>query len=169
MKVFTIGLLCVAAILHGSCAHRSVLVDEAGQPISTSEVQKHRKHSHTLLYAAGGGALSLGASFFVGSLVDRRVDDSNHSMLWIVTGMGTAVGTFLFLRQGRTRDFNAAVEQVKEERRSQANAQISEEEKRQSAVSEDIRRLQEERRKQDEERQRLLEEIRKKQKPANTP
>lgn len=169
MKISSISLLCIAAVLHSGCAHRSLLIDEAGQPISTSEVQKHRKNHRALLYTVGGGALSFGASFFIGSLADRRSDDGDHSALWIVTGAGTAMGTFIFFQHGRTRDFNAAVELVKEDRRSRVNAQLSEEEKRQSAISSEISKLQEERRKQEEERQRLLEEIRKKQNPSDTP
>lgn len=169
MRVSAVGLLCLAAILHAGCAHRSPLVDEAGQPIPASEVQKYRQRSRAVLYTVGGGALSLGASFFFGSLIDRRMGEGNHTALWLVTATGTALGAFIFHQHGRTRDFNAAVEQVTEERRSRASAQISEEEKRQSAISEDIRRLEEERRRQEEERQRLLEEIHKKQKPNETP
>jgi hypothetical protein len=160
-KSFFIGFL-VTVFWFTGCASRLPMVDEVGKPVSKEEVKQRRAQKNFWLYTIGGGALSFGASFFAGALIDRNSND--HTMLWVITGAGTALGTALFAHNGSVRDFNTAVEAVKDSRKETANQGIVEEQKRQEQIAAEKKKLEEERNKQEAERQRLMEEIRKKQK-----
>jgi hypothetical protein len=161
-KSFIIGL-CVSALLVNGCASRLPMVDEAGKPVTKAEIERQRSNKNFWLFTIGGGALSFGASFFAGALIDRNAGGDDHNALWIVTGIGTVVGTALFAHNGRVRDFNLAVEEVKESRKEGAGQQIVEEQKRQQELASEKKRLESERKKQEAERERLMQEIRKKQ------
>ena len=161
-KSFIIGL-CVYALLVNGCASRLPMVDEAGKPVTKAEIEQRRSNKNFWLFTIGGGALSFGASFFAGALVDRNASDDDHKALWIVTGVGTVIGTALFAHSGRVRDFNLAVEEVKETRKEGAGQLIVEEQKRQKKLASEKKKLEDERKKQEAERERLMQEISKKQ------
>jgi hypothetical protein len=161
-KLFFIGF-CISALLYTGCASRLPMVDEMGKPVAKTEIDQKRSTKNFWLFTIGGGALSFGASFFAGSLVDRSGNSDNHTALWIVTGTGTLLGTALFAHTGSVRDFNLALEAVKESRKEMVNQRIVEEQKRQEELATEKRRLEEERQHQEAERQKLLDEIRKKQ------
>ncbi|MDZ7291065.1 MAG: hypothetical protein ONB44_15115 [candidate division KSB1 bacterium] len=164
-KSFFIGI-CVFALLSTSCASRLPMIDEVGKPVTEEEIKQHRSNKNFWLFTIGGGALSFGASFFAGALIDRNSQSTDHTKLWLITGTGTVVGTALFIHNGRVRDFNAAVEAVKDSRKETASQSILQEQKRQGELAEEKKKLEEERKRQEAERKRLLEEIRKKQKNA---
>jgi hypothetical protein len=161
-KSFFIGV-CILSLLTTGCASRLSMIDEMGKPVAKEEIEQRRSNKNFVLFAIGGGALSFGASFFVGSLVDRSSDSENHAALWTITGTGTILGTALFAHNGRVRDFNVAVETVKDSRKETASQRISEEQKRQAQLAEEKKKLEGERQKQEAEREKLLQEIRKKQ------
>ncbi len=165
-KSFFIGF-CVAVLLFTGCASRLPMVDEVGKPVTEDEVKQRRTSKNFWLYTIGGGALSFGASFFVGALIDRNTSSDDQTTLWIVTGAGTALGTALFAHNGSVRDFNIALEAVKDSRKEMASQGIVEEQKRQEQLAEEKKKLEEERKRQEAERERLMEEIRKKQKNAS--
>jgi hypothetical protein len=162
-KLFFIGF-CIAVLLSTGCASRLPMMDEVGKPITQEEIKQKRTNKNLWLYTIGGGALSFGVSFFAGALIDRNVGDDDHTALRIITGAGTVLGTALFAHNGSVRDFNLAVEAVKDSRKEMANQGIQEEQKRQEQLGEEKKKLDEVRKKQETERERLLEEIRKKQK-----
>jgi hypothetical protein len=159
-----LSVFLVAVFLSAGCASHLPMVDEVGKPVTKEEVKQRRTQKNFWLYTIGGGALSFGASFFAGALVDRSGNSDNHTTLWIITGAGTALGTALFAHNGGVRDFNIAVEAVKDSRKETANQEIVEEQKRQEQIAAEKQKLDDERKKQETERERLMEEIRKKQK-----
>jgi len=167
-KSFFVGL-CIFALLNTGCASRLPLMDEVGKPINKEDVQQKRSNKNFFLFTVGGGALSFGASFFAGAMVDRSASGEDHSTLWIITGAGTVLGTALFANNGRVRDYNLAVEAVKDSRKESANTGIVQEQKKQESLADEKQRLEEERKKQEAERERLMEEIRKKQKEQKKP
>jgi hypothetical protein len=162
-KSFFSGFL-VAVFLCTGCASRLPMVDEVGKPVTKEEIKQRSTHKNFWLYTIGGGALSFGASFFAGALVDRNGSGDEHTTLWIITGAGTALGTALFAHNGSVRDFNIALEAVKDSRKETANQGIVDEQKRQEQIAAEKKKLEDERKKQEAERERLMEEIRKKQK-----
>jgi hypothetical protein len=162
-KAFLSGFL-VTVFLSAGCASRLPMVDEVGKPVTKEEIKQRRTQKNFWLYTIGGGALSFGASFFAGALVDRNSSSDDHMALWIITGAGTVLGTALFAHNGGVRDFNVAVEAAKDARKETANQHIVEEQKRQEQIAAEKKKLDEERKKQEAERERLMEAIRKKQK-----
>jgi hypothetical protein len=161
-KSFFIGF-CVFALLTAGCASRLPMLDEAGKPVTREEIDQKRTNKNFWLFTVGGGALSFGASFFAGALLDRNAKGDDHTKLWVITGAGSVLGTVLFAHSGRVRDFNVAVEAVKDSRKESASGEIVQEQEKQKQLEEEKKKLEAERRKQDAERERLMEEIRKKQ------
>jgi len=152
----------VFALLTTGCASRLPMIDEVGKPLTKDEINQKRTSKNFLLFTVGGGALSFGASFFAGALIDRDAN-SDHTKLWAITGAGTVLGTVLFAHNGRVRDFNVAVESVKDSRKESASGDITQEQAKQKQIAEEKQKLEDERKKQETERERLMEEIRKKQ------
>lgn len=161
-KSFFIGI-CIFALLSTGCASRLPMMDEVGKPLTQEEVNQKRSNKNFLLFTVGGGALSFGASFFAGALLDRNANGDDHTKLWAITGAGTVLGTVLFAHNGRVRDYNLAVEAVKDSRKESASSDIVQEQERQKQLAEEKQKLEDERKKQEAERERLMEEIRKKQ------
>jgi len=161
LAVFTCILF---ALWLNNCASRALLKDEAGKPISKSEVDAVKNHQNLLLFAIGGGALSFGASFFIGSMADRKYGTENNNALWAITGIGTAAGLAYFAHQGNVRDYNVAVEKVKEKRRKAATTRLTREKQHRRQIEMEKQRLLKERQRQEAEKQKILESLKKKQK-----
>jgi hypothetical protein len=160
-KSFFIGF-CISAFLFTGCASRLPMLDEAGKPLTKEEINQKRTSKNFWLFTVGGGALSFGASFFAGAIIDRDAS-SDHKKLWAITGAGSVIGTVLFAHNGRVRDYNLAVEAVKDSRKESASSDITQEQEKQKQLAEEKKKLEDERKKQEAERERLMEEIRKKQ------
>lgn len=160
LAVFT----CILFVLGlNNCASRALLKDEAGKPITKAEVDAEKNHQNLFLFALGGGALSFGASFFIGSMADRKYGETDNTALWAVTGIGTAAGLVYFAYQGNIRDYNVAVEKVKEKRRKEAAARLSQEKQRRRRIELEKQRLLKERQRQEAEKQKIIESLKKKQ------
>lgn len=151
------------------CASRLPLRDQAGNPIQKEEVEAKRTSKNFALYTIAGGALSFGASFFLGSLLDRSFDKSNksNSALWITAGLGTAIGTILFAHGGRVRDHNLAVLAVQSDRKTDKADQLAAEQQRRRKIEEEKKRLMRKRLEQEKERKRLLEQLKATKKKKN--
>lgn len=145
------------------CAGRMPVYDEAGKAISEREIEAVRTNKNFAFYAAAGGALSFGLSFFAGTLITRAVDKSQNSPeLWATTGVGTVLGTVLFAQHGKSRDRSNAIEVVKEKRKDKAAQQLTVEKARQDQVEHKLKDLKSLRAKQEAEKARLEEELKKK-------
>ena len=163
-KQLLIVFLALSFINLNSCANRALLKDDTGKPITKQEVESRKSNKNFILFAIGGGALSFGASFFVGSLLDRGTDNSNQSVLWITTGIGTVAGLAYFAHHGRVRDFNLAVEQIKDDRVKGVAAELDKERLRRESIQKEKDRLLKERQQQEAERKKLLEALKKQKK-----
>ena len=165
----SIIIIGIFSVLHSGCASRTALIDEKGQPIKQSEVDKVKTNNNAFLHALGGGALSFGASFFAGSMINRGIsdDDGSQTPLWVITGLGTAVGTALFAQTGRVHDHNQAVETVKEMRQFQIKKKITNEKSKQTVATSKRKEFEKARQRQEREKEELLRRIREKQSQGN--
>lgn len=161
--------LCAVTLSHSACASRMALVDEKNQPITKEEVAAKKTSKNFMLYTVGGGALSFGASFFVGSMVHRSTNSDDRTVLWAITGAGTVIGTALFAHSGKVRDYNHAVEAVKDSRQEGIQENIAKEKQKQDTLADERKKLDDERKKQEAEREELLKQIRAKQSKEKNP
>jgi hypothetical protein len=157
-----ISLLFVFVLYISGCASRLPLRDGTGQPIPAKAVEARKSNSNFILYTIGGGALSFGASFFLGSLVDRAADNEDNTGLWVTAGAGTAIGIVYFAHAGKVRDHNLAVVAAREEREANVSQQLVNEKERRTKIENEKARLLEEREKQEAERKKILEKLKKK-------
>ncbi len=157
-------IVILASFIFQGCASRLPLRDSAGRPIKPSEVEAKKTNTNLILFTLGGGALSFGASFFIGSLIDRGVEGDSHSALWLTTGVGTALGILYFAQQGRVRDYNIAVVKVDADHKIDMKESITITRKRREEIEREKERLRRAREAQEAERRRLLEELAKKKK-----
>lgn len=140
--------------------------DALGKIISPWEIEQRTERKNTYLYTVGGMGLSFGLSFFIGSLINRGMDDVDQgkTAMWITTGVGTAIGTFLFAKVGAKKDRAVAIDKIRKERYELAKKKAEEERLKRKKIVDEIERLRQERKKQDEELKRLMEEKKKKKK-----
>ncbi len=140
------------------------IYDDFGNGISESEINNRKSIGNTLVYGLGGGLLSFGTSFFIGSLISQQTEHGSTALL-LTTGVGGTLGTVLFTRAGSMRDRKIAIDKIKDERRA---VQITIKKEKQEKSSEEIEKmLLEEKAKQDtlrKERERLLKELEKERK-----
>jgi len=133
------------------------VVDEFGRGITEEEIRSVQTGRRAAVYGIGGGALSLGFSFFAGSLIGHASPDGG-TILAGTAVLGTALGSALFLRAGHRRDRQAAIEAIRIKRR---NVEIPSDPS--SGGERDLRtRIEAERRKREEarrQREELLREI----------
>ncbi|MFQ5770103.1 MAG: hypothetical protein ACE5HX_06180 [bacterium] len=157
--------VCVIAVLLTGCVKRIPVYDEAGKPISEKEIKQYQKNNKFLLYTFAGGALSFGTGFFLGTLLDRGIDDArNNVALWGTTAGGTLIGTVIFARQGKLKDRNDAIETIKENRKNAATKLLTEQKSKRQQINEKLKELEKVRAKQEAEKNKLKAEIKKKKK-----
>lgn len=99
-------------------AIRSVLrkppvYDDYDRGISEEEIHAVKKGKNRLIYTLGGGALSFGVSFFIGSAIQ-----GSGTTLALTTGLGGSLGTLFFLSSGNVKDRHVAIEKIRKKRRS---------------------------------------------------
>lgn len=131
--------------------------DEFGRGISEEEIRSVQTGRRAAVYGVGGGSLSLGFSFFAGSLLGHS-SANGGAVLAATAALGTGLGTAFFLKAGRQKDRQAAIETIRLRRRNAATRPDSP-----APGPEEIRnRIEEERRMREEarrQREELLREI----------
>ena len=161
-QLLGISTLFIYVLFISGCASRLPLRDDSGEPIPPKAVQAKKSNSNLVLYTLGGGALSFGASFFLGSVVDRATNNETNTALWVTAGIGTAIGIAYFAHAGKTRDHNLAVLAAREDRKTNIAQKLTTEKERQQKIEQEKRRLLLEREKQEAERKKILEKLKKK-------
>ncbi len=146
---------------------KNYIEDADRRVISEWDIQERKTNNNLMLYTFGGGGLSFGASFFIGTLLRRGIEDEEdikkgENVMWGTTIVGTAVGTYLFSRAGAKRDRFSAIEKVREERSELARQQIEQERLKRKQVQEELEKLKAEQEKQKEEIRELQEKAKKK-------
>ena len=141
---------------------RSPVYDDFGKGISEVEIKSVQQNRNAMVYGIGGGALCLGASFFLSSLIAHNMEEGG-TIVMASTLIGGGIGTLLFVNGGKAKDRQEAVDKIAEKRR------ITEYQKKQAkqkkASSEDIDKLIEKEKKEQEdlreEREELLRKLQK--------
>lgn len=130
-----------------SIKRKPPVMDDFGNGISEEEIESVKTNKNTLIYGIGGGALSLGFSFFAGSLATQD-SSGDGSILGATTLVGGGLGTYLFIRAGQAKDRREAIEVIRDERRSIELKRFEEEA---AETTNDIERLMDEEKKRQEE------------------
>jgi hypothetical protein len=149
-----------------SISGRDFVHDGTGEIISEWEIEENRENKNLLLYTIGGVGLSFGASFFIGSLINRNADDADEGkrLMWGTTIVGTATGTYLFAKAGRKRDRLLAIEELREQRFKLAKERYDSQKIKSDSIRKELEKEKAERAKQQEELKRLKEKAQKKKK-----
>ncbi len=137
-----------------SIKRKPPVMDDFGNGISEDEIESARTNKNTLIYGIGGGALSLGFSFFAGSLATQD-SSGNGSILGATTLIGGGLGTYLFIRAGKAKDRQEAIDAIRDERRSIELKRIENE----ADTTDDMERLIEEEKQRQEELRKEREDI----------
>ncbi len=160
MKLHLVVTAAAVGCLLTGCVKRIPAYDEARRPISEEEIARHKTHRYLTLYAAAGTAVSFGAGFVIGTLIDRSEgDERNTAALWGPAVGAAVIGGIVFGIQGHARDYNEAVETVRELRKKEASQEISKLRARRQQLEEEKRRLEAARRKQEAEKKALEEKL----------
>jgi len=146
-----------------SIARKPPVYDDFRQGISEEEIQSARSKRNALIFGFGGGAMSLGAGFFAGSMLSQSMTESGGTVLAGTTLGSGIIGTILFVKAGKAKDRREAVEIIREARSIRhANDDSEPRDRHENEESLDAeQRRSEELRKQREELLRQLEESRK--------
>lgn len=86
--------------------------DDFGRGVSEEEIESVQTNRNAQIYGIGGGVLSLGTSFFIGSLIGE-----SGNTVALCAGLGGTLGTYLFIRAGISKDRRDAVYRICEERK----------------------------------------------------
>jgi hypothetical protein len=137
--------------------------DDFGRGISEDEIESVKTNRNTFIYGVGGGILSFGVSFFIGSAVAQDTAGGG-SALAATTLAGGGIGTYLFVKAGQAKDRKEAIQKVRDRRRS---AEL-EKEQEEDQTPEDLRkRLENEKKRQEDlrkQREELLKQLGEKEK-----
>jgi hypothetical protein len=146
-----------------SIRRKKPVLDDFGKGISEDEIGQRKTGKNTTLYGIGGGMLSFGISFFVGSMIGNSANQG-ASVMASTSACGTVLGTAWFLHAGKNKDRKTAIQLIKTERKS---AEITPPDQTQS---ENVRRmLEDERKKQEDLRKEREELLRQLQQPPGNP
>ena len=137
--------------------------DDFGRGISEDEIASVKTNRNAFIYGIGGGVLSFGASFFLGSMVAQDTTGGG-STLAATTLAGGGIGTYFFVKAGRAKDRKDAIQKIRNRRRSTE----LEKEQVDDQTPEDLRkRLEEEKKRQEDlrkQREDLLKQLGEKEK-----
>ena len=133
--------------------HKTYVHDDQNKIISEWEIDGKKGNNNLLLYSIGGGGVSFGASFFLGSLLNRRFEDvdQGRTAMWTTAAVGTILGTTLFAKSGAKHDRNIAIDKIREQRIELAKKQAEQERLKRKKLHEELKKMKAERKKQDEE------------------
>ena len=88
--------------------------DEFEKGISEPEITSVQTSKNTMIYGIGGGVLSFGVSFFMGSLLGE-----SGNVVALTTGVGGVLGTSLFIMAGKNKDRQDAITEIRKIRKSE--------------------------------------------------
>jgi hypothetical protein len=160
-KERTTRIIAKSSIL--SAKRKSPVYDDFGNGISEEEIRSVQSNKNSLIYGIGGGFLSTGVSFFLGSLASKDAS-SGGTILAATTVAGGGLGTAIFVHAGKAKDRRVAIEKIREKRRSMDIRKTTDKKKSPSTLQ---KQLEEEKKKQEElrkQREKLLKELQKKKK-----
>lgn len=100
-----------------SLSRKPPVYDDFGKGISEEEIRLHTSKRNTTIYGIGGGLLSFGISFFIGSLIGQSVDEGSR-IFAMTTVSGTGLGTWLFVHAGKKKDRNEAIHTIRIQRKN---------------------------------------------------
>lgn len=148
---------------------REPVYDDLGEVISEWEIHDQRNNKNLALYSIGGLALSFGASFFIGSLVNRSIEDADRGqqLLWGTTAAGTAIGTYLFARLGRNKDRQIAIEKIRDQRFAAAKGKYEDRKKKHELIRQQLEKEKAEQERQARELKLLQEQMKSKKEKQN--
>jgi len=143
---------------------KNYVLDTQNKIISEWEIESKKSNNNFLLYTLGGGGLSFGASFFLGSLINRSMDDIDQgkTAMWSTAAVGTVIGTTLFAKAGAKRDRFAAIEKIRDQRVELAKKHAEQDRVKRKKIQAELDKLKAERKKQEEEILRLKNKAKKK-------
>ncbi len=90
--------------------------DDFGKGISEEEIKSVQQNRNATVYGIGGGALCMGACFFVSSLIGHNMEEGG-TIVTASTIVGGVIGTVLFVNGGKTKDRFEAINKIVEKRR----------------------------------------------------
>ena len=132
--------------------------DDYGRGIPEEDIESVKTNRNAVIYGIGGGALSFGAGFFIGSMAGKESSDGSTVLIASTLGVG-GLGTYLFVRAGKVKDRKDAIEVIRDQRRSE---EFKDKESGDTSLQELKNRLEEEKKKQEglrEQREQLLKEL----------
>jgi len=140
------------------------VLDLAGKVISEREIAKQKKDKKKYVFAASGGLLSLGVSFFASSMLSRGLEgDSRDSIIYGGTAAGTLAGTFIFYKMGAQKDRHDAINTIRI-KNSNTLRDLRKEQKHQKELNKELERLRKDRERQNKEMELLKKKIEEKKK-----
>ena len=161
MKDRKVGRIAKSSVR--SIRRRPPVYDDFGRGISEEEIESVQTNRNAVIYGVGGGALSVGISFFAGSTAGKNASNGGTILAASTIG-GGGLGTYLFVRAGKGKDRKDAIETIREKRRSEA---LTEDKGGDSSLQELRDRLEAEKKKQEDlrkQREELLRELQTKKK-----
>jgi len=134
-------------------------LDLAGKVISEREIAKIQKNNKKYVFAASGGLLSLGVSFFASSMLSRGLEgDSRDPIIYGGTAGGTLVGSFLFYKMGARKDRRDAINAIRI-KTSNTLRDLRKEREHQKKLKKELEQLKKDRERQAKEMEALKKEI----------
>ncbi len=137
---------------------KTPVYDDYGKGISEEEITSVKTSKNAVVYGIGGGALSCGVGFLIGSTVFKNEEDAGTIVPAATAGLG-GLGTYFFVRAGKKKDRKEAVLMIQEKRRM---AEVSEEGGENQSPEEIRQKLLDEKKRQEglrKERENLLREL----------
>jgi hypothetical protein len=99
-----------------SIRRKPPVYDDFNRGISEKEIRSVQKFRNKTIFGIGGGFLSFGVGFFVGSLTGQ-VSNQGFGTLVATTAAIGGLGTVLFINSGKKRDRYDAIAKIREQRR----------------------------------------------------
>ncbi len=115
-----------------------LVLDVQGNLVSQKEILGVKNNKSATIYTLLGGALSFGGSLLISSMASRG-SDSEFNIANPISISGGILGAILFNRIGNKRDYDVAIEQVKEGRKHLAEHQLQEGQGRLDKIQQQIK------------------------------
>jgi len=138
--------------------------DSFGKGISELEIAQVKTSKNALIYGIGGGALSMGATFFLGSMLSAdSTKDAKSYLAGTMGGLGVP-GTILFIKAGAAKDRKDAIAKINQKRISVKLEKSGNNDKSDNSKQLQLQQEKEKQAQMRKEREKLLKQINKKKK-----